>query len=56
MEPDPLRKIWEKASYSPWMSDAKNSVPFGKFKMALRLMISADAFATVGNESESSSR
>ena len=56
MEPEPLRRIWENASYSPWMSEAKNSVPLGRFRMALRLMISADAFAAVGNDRERSSR
>ena len=56
MEPEPLRRMCENASYSPWMSEAKNSVPFGRFNMALRLMISAEALAAVGNDRESSSR
>ena len=56
MEPEPLRRICENASYSPWMSEAKNSVPFGRFKMALRLMISAEALAAVGNDRERSSK
>ena len=54
--PDPLRRMCENASYSPWISDAKNSVPFGRFKTALKLMISADAFAAVGNDFERSSK
>ena len=56
MDPEALRRMCENASYSPWMSEAKNSVPFGRFRMALRLMISADALAAVGNERERSSR
>ena len=35
MEPDPLRRMWLNASDSPWMSEQKNSVPFGRFRMAL---------------------
>ena len=34
MEPEPLRRMCENASYSPWMSEAKNSVPFGRFNGA----------------------
>ena len=54
--PEPLRSRCVKASYSPWTSDAKTSVAFGRFKIALRLIISAAAFACVGNDRESNSR
>ena len=55
-EPEPLRSRWENASCSPWMSEAKISVPFGRLSTALKLMISADASAMVGNDWDSSRR
>ena len=39
--------MWRKASYSPWMSEMKCSVPLGRFRMACRLMISVLAACTV---------
>ena len=38
---------WEKASSSPCTSVRKCSVPFGRFKIACRLIISVDAAAIV---------
>ena len=56
MEPDPLRRMWLNASDSPWMSEQKNSVPFGRFRMALRLMISAAASSCVGKDRANNSK
>ena len=50
MFPDAFFNTWRKASYSPWMSARKCSVPFGRLRMACRLMISVLASATVGND------
>ena len=45
--------MWRKASYSPWTSEMKCSVPLGRFRMAWRLMISLLAAWTVGYWRES---
>ena len=45
-----------KASYSPWTSERKCSVPLGRFWMARRLMISVLASWTVGYCLDSSRR
>ena len=38
--PDPFFKTWIKGSCSPCMSDKKCSVPFGRFNIASKLIIS----------------
>ena len=38
--PEALFRMWRNASYSPWTSEMKCSVPLGRFKMAWRLTIS----------------
>ena len=54
--PEQLFKMCMNASYSPWRSLMKCSVPLGRFKMAWRLMISVNAACWVGNCCESSER
>ena len=46
--PEAEFRMWRKASYSPWMSEMKCSVPLGRFIMACKLMISVLAACTVG--------
>ena len=46
--PEQEFRICKKASYSPWMSEIKCSVPLGRPKIAWRLMISVLAACTVG--------
>ena len=41
-------RICKNASYSPWISEIKCSVPLGRPRMAWRLMISVLAACTVG--------
>lgn len=48
MIPDALFSICKKASYSPCKSLKKYSVPFGKLRMAERLIISQATRSTVG--------
>ena len=56
MLPDAFFSTWRNASYSPWMSARKCSVPLGRLRMACRLMISVLASATVGNDCASNCR
>ena len=46
--PEPLLTKYWKASYSPWISLRKNSVAFGRARIALRLMISVLALLLFG--------
>ena len=48
MLPEAFFKTCWNALYSPCRSARKCSVPFGRFCMACRLMISVEASATVG--------
>ena len=40
--------MWQKASYSPWISLMKCSVPLGRLSSALMREISVDNASTVG--------
>ena len=53
--PDPFLNTWENALNSPCISDKKCSVPFGRYKIDCRLIISVDAFPIVGYSSASCS-
>ena len=46
--PEAELRICKNASYSPWTSEMKCSVPLGRFKIACRLMISVLAAWTLG--------
>ena len=50
-DPEPFFSTWVKASYSPCTSVRKCSVPFGRFRIDDRLMISVEASAIVGYSS-----
>ena len=54
IEPEAFFSTCWKASYSPWMSVKKCSVPFGRFRIASRLIISVLAEAMVGNSRDNS--
>ena len=54
--PEQLFRMCMNASYSPWRSLMKCSVPFGRLRMACRLMISVNTACCVGNCCESSAR
>ena len=46
--PEAFFRMWRKASCSPCMSATKCSVPFGRFRMASRFIISVEAALMVG--------
>ena len=54
MTPEQLLRMCVNASYSPWISLMKCSVPLGRLSIALRLIISRVSERTVGYFSASS--
>ena len=55
MLPEAFLRMWRNASYSPWMSATKCSVPLGRLRIASRFMISVDALWMVRKLCDSSS-
>lgn len=53
--PEAFFSMCRNASCSPWMSAMKCSVPFGRLRMASRLMISVEAALTFGKLLDNSS-
>ena len=54
--PEALFSMCRNASYSPWISLKKYSVPFGRLRIAERFTISLTALSIVGNSLARSSK